>query len=154
MQKVRVIYSMEFTTTWFTIFLQKKINNKLKYLPEKFGNSGESNSCPGIPVKGQNYWGSRRNPEHWHMHYSGNITGVCANNQLINVVFGFVRFLCTRLVSFSRYSNLVSSHLRKLQTLNYGNCKSKYVTLEILIALGLMQKQILCLGQYSLIFKL
>ena len=88
------------------------------------------------------------------MHYSGNITGVCANNQLINVVFGFVRFLCTRLVSFSRYSNLVSSHLRKLQTLNYGNCKSKYVTLEILIALGLMQKQILCLGQYSLIFKL
>jgi len=38
-----------------TIFLQKKIYIKLKYLPEKFGNFGESNSCPGSPVKGQNY---------------------------------------------------------------------------------------------------
>ena len=67
LQKVWVIYSMEFTTTWLTIFLQKKINIKLKYLPEKFGNSGESNSCPGSPVKGQNYWGSGRNSEHWHV---------------------------------------------------------------------------------------
>jgi hypothetical protein len=66
-QKVRVIYSTEFTTTWLTICLQMKINIKLKYLPEKFGNYGESNSCTGSSVKGQNYWGSGRNPEYWHI---------------------------------------------------------------------------------------
>jgi len=49
------------------IFLQKKINIKLKYFLGKFVNSGESNSCPGSPVKGQNYWGSGRNPEHLHV---------------------------------------------------------------------------------------
>jgi len=44
-EKFRVIYSPEFTITWLTIFLQKKINIQLKYFPRKFGNSGES-----IPV--------------------------------------------------------------------------------------------------------
>ena len=62
-QKVWVIYSTEFTT-WLMIFQQKKINIELKYLLEKFGNSGESNSCPCRPVKGQNYWDS---VEHWHV---------------------------------------------------------------------------------------
>ena len=66
-QKVWVIYSTEFITTWLTIFLQKKININLKYLPEKFEYSREFNSCPGSPVKGQHYWGSGRNPEHWHI---------------------------------------------------------------------------------------
>ena len=60
-------YSTEFTTTWLTIFLQKKINIKLKYFLGKFGNSRESNSCPGSLVKGQNYWGSGRNQEHWYV---------------------------------------------------------------------------------------
>ena len=29
-----------------------KINIQLKYFPGKFGNSGESNNCPGRPGKG------------------------------------------------------------------------------------------------------
>jgi hypothetical protein len=38
------------------IFPQKKINIQLKYFPGKFGNSGESDSCPGSPVKKSKCW--------------------------------------------------------------------------------------------------
>jgi hypothetical protein len=37
-------------------FLQRKINIQLKYFPEKFGNSGESNSCPSSPIKRSKCW--------------------------------------------------------------------------------------------------
>ena len=36
-------------------FLHKKINIQLIYVPWKFGNSEESNSCPGSPVKGSTF---------------------------------------------------------------------------------------------------
>jgi hypothetical protein len=69
-QKVRVFFNRIYNNMTYvgvTVFLQKKIYIKLKYLLEKFGNSGESNSCPGSLLKGQNYWGSGRNLGHWHV---------------------------------------------------------------------------------------
>ena len=65
-------FSTEFTTTWLTSVLRsfykrKYILNLNIWLRNSKILENLTLSCPGSPVKGQNYWGSGRNPEHWHV---------------------------------------------------------------------------------------